>query len=251
MNSTEYNRIYRELNGREDVKRLAKEWNLDEDLLTVILSSKIVRTTKRSYYEVKNKAPTLLGHWIHGKKFIDIANEVGFSPVLTASLMLQHTGMTKKQFKNYMNNPDAIRDKRLKQELQDALKEELIYSPEGARIQWDRGKDVERIVKKWLDLRRIKYVTEYEAKKGEYTKTPDFKLESPIKVQNKWVYWIECKASFGDETEYKRDFGKQLTHYVSLFGAGVVCYWYGFLDDMPQHLRDENITLVDRKYFES
>jgi hypothetical protein len=250
MNSTEYGRLYRELNSRDDVKRLAREGSYDEDLLTVVLSQKIVRTTKRSYYDVKNKAPNLLGHWMHGKRFTDIAKSEGFSPVLTASLMLQHTGVSKKQFKDYLNSPEKITDKRLRQELMDAMKEELIYSPEGTRVQWGRGKDVERTVKKWLDLRRLKYITEYDAKKGEYTKTPDFKLETPLKAEGKWLNWVECKASFGDEVEYKRDYGKQLSHYVTLFGPGMVCYWYGYIDDMPKHLLDDNVVLVDRRFFE-
>jgi CDAN1-interacting nuclease 1 len=250
MYSTEYNRIYRELNSREDAKRLSREQGLDEDLLIVILSQKIVRNTKRNYYDIKNRAPALLGHWMHGKKFTEIAQKEGFPPVLTASLMLQHTGVSKKQFKDYMNSPDSIGDRRLRQELQEALKEELIYSPDGARMQYGRGKDVEMIVKKWLDLRRIRYITEYDAKKGVYTKTPDFKLETPFKAKGKWLNWVECKASFGDEGEFKRDYGKQLSHYVNLFGAGMVCYWYGYLEDMPQHLLDENIALVDRRFFE-
>ncbi|MFH0862106.1 MAG: C15orf41 family protein [Candidatus Altiarchaeota archaeon] len=251
MNSAEYRRIYGQLSSRDDIKRLSREEGLDEELLIVILSQKIVRNTKRTYYEIKNKAPSLLGHWMHGKKFTDIASKEGFSPVLTASLMLQHTGVSKKQFKNYLNNPETIPDKRLKQEILDAMKEELIYSPEGTRMQWGRGKDVELTVKKWLDLRRVSYVTEYDAKKGEYTKTPDFRLEAPIKVQDKWVNWVECKASFGDESEYKRDYGKQLSHYVNLFGQGMVCYWYGYVEDMPQYLRDEKVIVVDRRFYEA
>jgi hypothetical protein len=250
MNSTDYNKIYRELNSRDDIKRLSQEQGLNEELLTVILSSKIVRNTKRVYYEVKNKTPTLLGQWIHGRKFTDIAKAEGFSPVLTASLMLQHTGVSKRQFRNYTTSPESIPDRRLRAELKEALGEELIYSPEGTRVQWARGKEVERLVKRWLDFRRIKYVTEYDAKKGEFTKTPDFKLDMPMKIEGKWRNWIECKASFGDEAEYKRDYGKQLSHYVNLFGEGVVCYWYGFIEDMPPHLRDDKILIVDRKYFE-
>ncbi len=223
---------------------------MDEELLLVILSQKIVRKTKRDYYRVKKRAPTLIGDWMHGKSFIEISEEEDFPPVLTASLMLQHTGVGKKQFKNYLKDPHGIPDKRLKKELNDVLDEELIYSPEGTRIQWERGKDVEHKVKKWLDMRRVKYLTEQEAKKHNYRKTPDFKLESPLKMQGKWVNWIECKASFGDETEYKRDYGKQLSHYVGLFGLGLVVYWYGYVEDMPNHLRDENILLGGRNLFE-
>ena len=250
MNSTEYDRIYRKLNSREDVRRMSREEGLDEELLLVILSQKLVRDTKRDYYSVKKRAPTLLGEWIHGKRFVDIARDHCFSPVLTASLMLQHTGVSKKQFKSYLNNPDMVSEKRLRQEIAEAIREELIYSPEGTRIQWERGKDVEMTVKRWLDRNRVKYITEREAKEGSYTKTPDFRLESPLKMRGKWLNWIECKATFGDETECRRDYRKQLSHYASLFGAGMVVYWYGYIEDMSNHLLGENIVLGDRSLFE-
>ncbi len=251
MNSNEYKRLYDKLNTRQDIKKVSREEGLDEGLLMVILSQKIVRETKKYYYEIKNNANKLLGEWIHGRRFTDIAKKEGFPPVLTASLMLQHTGISKKQFKNYINNPQSIEDKRLRLELSEAVNEELIYSPEGTRIQHGRGKDVEWSVKKWLDSKRIKYTTEYDAKKTAHTKTPDFRLENPMKVGSKWVNWIECKGSFGDEQEYKRDLRKQLSHYVNLFGQGIVIYWYGFIDDMPNHLRDENILIFDRKFIEN
>lgn len=246
MNSTDYRRIIGSLNSRADIKKVAAEEGLDEDLLLVMYTQKIVRNTKRDYYAVKKRASSLLGEWMHGKTFTKIAKANNFSPVLTASLMLQHTGVSKKAFKNYLKDPDLITDPRLKKELMEAMKEELVYSPEGTRIQWDRGKDVERIVKKWLDGKRVKYQTEAETKKGNYTKTPDFKLESPLKIGGKWLNWVECKASFGDETEYKRDYGKQLSHYVKLFGQGMVIYWYGYINDLPAHLMDDNIVMTDK-----
>jgi hypothetical protein len=250
MYSTDYDRIYDQLKSREDIGRISKEEGVEEELLLIILSQKLVRDTKREYYAVKKKAPSLLGEWMHGRRFVELAREHNFSPVLTASLMLQHTGVSKKQFRNYINNPEMIPDKRLRVELTEAIREELIYSPDGTRIQRERGKDVEMLVKKWLDRRKVKYMTEKDAKKGNYTKTPDFKLESPLKHAGKWLNWIECKASFGDQSEYKRDYGKQLSHYVSLFGVGMVVYWYGYIEDMPNHLLDDNVVITDRRLFE-
>ncbi|MBU0762764.1 MAG: C15orf41 family protein [Candidatus Altiarchaeota archaeon] len=248
MNSAEYKRIYNLLNSREDIRRLHKAEGLDEELLLVILSQKIVRETKRNYYEIKKRANKLLGEWLHGKKFTDIARNEGFPPLLTASLMLQHTGVSKSQFRAYVDDPEAIEDKRLRQEIKDAIRAEVIYSPDGARVQHGRGKDVEWLVKKWLDNKNVKYITEYDAKKGEHTKTPDFKLDNPMKLGDRWINWVECKGSFADEVEYKRDYGKQLLHYVKLFGTGMVIYWYGFIEDMPNHLMDKNILLADRSY---
>jgi hypothetical protein len=247
MNSTEYTRIYSLLRNRDDIRRLSKNEGLDKELLLVILSQKIVRETKRNYYEIKKKINILLGEWLRGKKITEIADREGFPPLLMASLMFEHTGVGKRQFRTYVDNPESIEDKRLRNEIKDAIRSEIIYSPDGARVQHGRGKDVEWVVKKWLDNRRIKYMTEYDAKKGEHTKTPDFNLESPMKVGDMWINWVECKGSFADEVEYKRDYGKQLIHYVNLFGPGMVIYWYGYIDDMPKHLLDKNILLADDK----
>ena len=50
---------------------------------------------------------------------------------------------------------------------------------------------MDKHIKKWLDARRLEYITEYDAKKGEYTKTPDFKLDQPMKAEGRWINWIE------------------------------------------------------------
>ncbi|MCX6695665.1 MAG: TPD domain-containing protein, partial [Candidatus Altiarchaeota archaeon] len=208
---------------------------------------KIIRDTKRRYYHVKTAAPKLAREWGDGATLSALARKANFPPVLTASMILEHMNVTKNTFREYIQDPSRVPNPRLKTELVKALAEDLVYSPEGTTLMWERGKDVERRVKQWLNENRIKYITEYDAKKSQHIKTPDFRLESPVKMYGKWVNWIECKASFGDDVEARRDYFKQLVHYVDLFGQGIVVYWYGFLEGA---LKDSHIIITDKRLVE-
>ncbi len=244
MDANEYKRIQDSLETVDDIDIVCKKQNLSKDLLLVILTQKIVRDTKRKYYSVKNKSRNLVADWKNGKSFYDISKEVRFPPVLTASLMMQYMGVSKKRFKTHMQDPSTVSDPRIKKELKHAIAKELVYSPDATRLQWERGKEVELKVKNWLSSMKIRFKTEKDLR-STHEKTPDFLLEAPVKTKDRWVKWIECKASFGDMTEVRRDYQKQLIHYSRMFGEGIVLYWYGFLDESVKELNDK-ILIFDK-----
>ena len=246
MNANEYNALYDRLNNLDDVRDLSKK-GYDRDLLIVILTQKIVRDTKRRYYHVKTLIPNLTLDWKKGTPLSDLARKINFPPVLTSTMILQHMNLHKSTIRDYIQHPEAISDQRMRGEISKVLGEDLVYSPQGTAIMWDRGKMVEGRVKQWLTASKIRFITEYDAKKTAHIKTPDFRLEFPVKMFNEWINWIECKASFGDDTEVRRDYYKQLVHYVDLFGQGIVVYWYGYLEGT---LRDGHIIITDRKLVE-
>jgi len=246
MNASEYGRLYDSLNSLDDVRELSKR-GLDKDLLTVILTQKIVRETKRRFYHVKTMAPDMVRQWASGASISSIARKINFPPALTVQMMLQQMNFTKGDIKDYVRDPMLIKDERLRSELLRAVSEDLVYSPQGTAAMWNRGKDVEMRVKQWLTASKVRFITEYDAKKGQAIKTPDFRFELPVKIFGKWINWVECKASFGDETEVRRDYFKQLVHYVDLFGQGIVVYWYGYLEG---NLKDTHIIITDRSLVE-
>jgi hypothetical protein len=144
--------------------------------------------------------------------------------------------------------PQEIRDQRLRKEIMDAIKIDIIYSPRGEEIQRERGHLGERRLFEWLDRRNISYMTERDLKKlkGQYTKTPDVLFMHPQIIGGKKVSWIESKANFGDVVEIRRNLRKQLIPYVKLFGHGYVVYWFGYVTDIAP---PEGITLVDGAFF--
>ncbi|MFH1403544.1 MAG: C15orf41 family protein [Candidatus Altiarchaeota archaeon] len=247
MDANEFERLYRRLKSEEDIEILSKKEKYPKDLLLVILTQKIVRDTKRGYYSVKNKSPEIMRQWRSGKTMLEISKDLEFPPALTASLLMQHMGVSKKRFRTHMQEPTTIEDPRIKKELNEAMKHELVYSPEATRIQWERGKEVERKVKEWLERMGKRFKTEKQLR-DDHAKTPDFLLETPIKHNGRWIKWIECKASFGDMTEVRRDYNKQLSHYTRMFGEGIVVYWYGYIENAKKELND-SIILVDKEFF--
>ncbi|HHQ44556.1 MAG TPA: hypothetical protein ENN13_00275 [Candidatus Altiarchaeales archaeon] len=247
MDEKEFNHLYNKLDSFEAVRALEAE-GYDHELLFVIYTNRIIRDTKKRHYSVKRKSKELLSRWRRGESFLELAREHKFSPVITASILLQQMGWSKKRVRRSLQEPRMIEDSRIREDLRQASDADLIYSPYGNQRQFDRGKEVELFVGRWLKERGRGYMTEKDAQAEGHPKTPDFKLEAPIKVDGKWVNWIECKGTFGDRVEINKNYTTQLTHYVDLFGAGMVVYWFGFIEDI---LRDERIIVKDKDFFTS
>lgn len=245
MDEKEYHKLYGQIGSYRSLDELAKKGH-DRELLFVIYTNKVIRETKKRYYSVKKKMPELLMDWRLGTSFTEIAETLDFPAALATSLLLQQMGWSKKMVRRAMHDPSMIEQDRIKREVLEVIEADKIYTPEGNQVQADRGRRVEEMVGAWLDKKKRKYKTEKDSKAEGYPKTPDFRLEAPLKVNGNWVNWIECKGTFGDKVEISKDYRNQLTHYVDLFGAGMVAYWYGFLDGI---LTDERIIVRDKSFF--
>ena len=230
MNEDLYVRLYRRLNKKGDVFKLANIFNIPEGVLFAILSQKIVRKTKRDYHGLKKQSHRLLEQWKSGKSLLKLSEERKFSPVLIASFVLQENGVSKKHLREYLHNPAEVHDPRIRREIMEVLKEEVVYSPEAAEIQRENGRNAEQKIGEWLDYLGTTYITESEAR-TLHQKTPDFLLEKSFSMNGKKIFWVESKASFGDKVQMKGDYHRQLKHYVELFGNGMVIYWHGYLND--------------------
>lgn len=155
---------------------------------------------------------------------------------MTAWLILESKGISRGQFRTMVRNPDAIPNSRLRKEISAAVKKDIVYSPDAISSQIKRSKMVEEKIRSWLLKKKISFIDEQEAKEKKHAKTPDFLLKKTLTYGKQKIHWVECKASFGDIAETRRDYKKQLKHYVEIYGMGIVVYWYGFLS---------NITLKD------
>jgi hypothetical protein len=232
MNEDLYVRLYRRLNKKGDVFKLAKIFDIPEGVLFAILSQKIVRKTKRDYHGLKKQSRRLLKQWKNGKSLLKLSEERKFSPVLIASFVLREYGISKKHFREYLHNPQDVKNPRIRKEILEILEEEVVYSPQAAVIQRENGRNAEERIGEWLDQQGTDYITEGEAR-AIHQKTPDFLLNDTFSVNGKKITWVESKASFGDKTQMRGDYHRQLKHYVSLFGDGMVVYWHGYINDSP------------------
>ena len=152
---------------------------------------------------------------------------------------------SKKKTKEIMKNTNLVKNnKRLKEELDEVIGRDELYTPRSHDKQSAEGNRKEDSIAKWLDGKNVEYFTENDLRAGTVEgKTPDFLLMKPIEWHGDEYNWIESKASFGDEYIHRKNHRGQVSDYVELYGQGILVYWYGYLDN----LKSRGYTIVDRR----
>ena len=240
MKYEEYKQLYNDLRTPADVERLSSDY--DARMLDSLFTQKTTREVKKRFYMVKNNAGKMLKEWKKGRSIMELAEKNRFPPLLTAMFIFLEDGATKKEFWSYVRDPTLLESDETADEVREAVRNDIVYSPEANDRQKERGIWGEDLAHQWLDGQGITYRTEDDLRGTEFTKTPDCLLDHPVIYEGKEIYWVESKASFGDNTEFRFNARKQLVPYTKLFGPGLVVYWVGCLDDLDC---PENVYVCD------
>jgi hypothetical protein len=244
-----YQDLFRKLTTAQDIDFLAENFGYDKELLLVIYTQRVVRETTKKFYRVKAQARRLAFMWQNGMSLLEIANKFDFPAILTALMVLEQRKIPRKSFWKMINDLDSTKDRRLRKELEEVARADIVYSPEGSARQYARGRWGEAKLHTWLNARGIQYETEKDLR-SKYDKTPDILVHKPLEMNGSKKYWIESKATFGDPYEIRRHIRKQLQPYSDLFGDGAVVYWFGHVDDQPYAL-PEGVDIVSPTFFEA
>lgn len=235
-----YETVFGGLGFDSDLGGLSVRYGVDLDALKAILHQKIVRETMHNHHKIKKQANKISRQWQDGETINSLSQKLNYPPVMTAWLILETKGIQRSHFKGILRNPNVIKDPRLRREVSEAVRQDMVYSPNAISGQMERSRMVEETVRNWLAGMKIPYIDEKEAKEKKHEKTPDFLLKKTLHHDGRKIHWVECKASFGDDAEIRRDYNKQLRHYIDLYGSGMVVYWYGHIEDIK--LKDIYLT---------
>ena len=249
MKLVEYQDLYSKLGTAQDIDFLAENLGYDKELLLVIYTQRVVRDTTKKFYRVKAQARRLAFMWQNGTSLLEIARRFDFPAILTALMVLEQRRISRKNFWKMINDIDSVKDRRLRRELDEVNRADIVYSPGGTARQYARGRWGEAKLHTWLNARGLQYETEKDLR-AKYDKTPDILLHKPLEMNGSRKYWIESKATFGDPYEIRRHIKKQLQPYSDLFGDGAVVYWFGHVDDQPYSL-PEGVDIVSPTFFEA
>ena len=246
MKYEDYKNIYSQLRTLDDVDDLAHRLKMDREFLFVLYTQRTVRDATRRFYIVKKDMKKIAKEWHRGTPMARIARSINFPAVLLGLMLSAEINLPRKMFWKYVRDPNTCHDKRLKKELMEIADQDLIYSPKGAQLQTERGQWGEKRLQDWLDHRNLTYRTEADLR-ATHKKTPDCLLDKPIQIEGQKVYWIESKASFGDEIELRKNVRRQLLPYTEMFGTGAVVYWFGFVEGIEP---PEGVTLLPGTFFD-
>lgn len=245
MKRNEYSALIKRLNSLDDIEKISRAESLDPVLLTIIYTQKITRHVIKNFYKVKGMARKYCYEWRRGARLIDLSKRVNFPPVLFAYIIFMENKVHRKVFWEYIRKPENIRDRKLRAEIIEIVKNDIIYSPSAIKKQYERGKKGEENINNWLTDKKIPFLTEAELR-STHAKTPDFLLLEPIEIKRKKIKWIESKATFGDLYEIRRNMRKQILPYIEIFGSGAVVYWFGYIEDI---IFPKDLVILDGNYF--
>lgn len=249
MDYAEYKNLYNSLRKPSDLEAYRGQY--DDRLLDTLYTQKTSRDVKKRFYIVKQNSARILKEWRKGKTILELSDKYRFPPILMAMFIFQEDGTSKKEFWSIIADPDSLESEDTAAEIREAIANDIVYAPEANVRQKERGIWGEDLTHKWLDGQGITYRTENDLRDSgeEYTKTPDCLLDYPVMYRGNKIYWVESKASFGDNTEFKYNSRKQLIPYTQLFGPGLVVYWVGCLDDLecPPDVYVSDISVLDIK----
>jgi CDAN1-interacting nuclease 1 len=81
----------------------------------------------------------------------------------------------------------------------------------------------------------IAFASEAALRLDGFARTPDVRLEVPVAVRGRVVYWIDSKASFADPGVHAEKGLPQFQAYVNRYGPGLVIYWMGYVAELDTH----------------
>ena len=202
---------------------------IEREVLWSIYSQERVKKMMFAHRDMMNKADILLEKWKKGMSITEIAIAEDFAPALMARIILHAMGTSQKRTRKIMKDPGIVSDRRLREEIEEAIENDRLYSPEAHEEQAARGIWGEERLFRWLDSKGWEYVKQDEMSTGAGVKTPDALFRRPVQIAGHPVRWIDSKALFGSPYEIKKGYQKQFKPYIERFGPGAVVYWFGYV----------------------
>ena len=137
MKYDEYKDIYNQLRTPEDVERLSSTY--DARMLDSLFTQKTTREVKKRFYAVKNSSEKMLKEWRKGTSIMDLSKKYRFPPILTAMFIFLEDGASRKDFWSYVRDPNLLESEVTADEVREAVRNDIVYSPEANDRQKERG----------------------------------------------------------------------------------------------------------------
>ncbi len=157
MDKKTYLRIYNFVNGIEDIDHATVLFREPRGVICSILNQKIVSKVKKSMHRLQDSSSHHLYLWKKGISITNLARKNGVPATIMASVIIKEMGFSKKQV---LNNIDTFPNRRLANEVKNALDCDHFFSPRAHEMQSKRGMMGEEIIASWLSARGLEYITE-------------------------------------------------------------------------------------------
>ncbi|KYR00623.1 hypothetical protein DLAC_02647 [Tieghemostelium lacteum] len=264
----DFQSIQDKLNNKDDINVLKPLYpNISQSTFLGILSQKRSKNYRSKFYTKIHNLKKHYQSFLSGNStFLDIANQLSVPSYIFCNQLLFYiiendpmnlfqnkeaeetndlhrllsesvapAAITKKIFKN----PQLISNPIIRKNVNQCIYNDDNCSPLLNYIRASTGIEYELLLQDRLFNLNIPFFTENELRKDGYHKTPDIKLQIPFVYKGNIINWVESKASFCDDHNYKNT-KDQIIGYKNRYGPGMVIFWFGFIEDL-NNLQDQGV----------
>lgn len=233
---------------KEDITTLAKsypQWSYDT--LRALFEQSSQRQLSRKFYLIKQHGNDFKNSYENGETLPEIAENFDLTPVMVARRVLELVlGADRRTVTRLLREPDLISESRLREEVRYCVHIDDVCGPNCDRSRAVIGLEYEHRLLDHVRNLHLEFETENELRLRNSYKTPDVLLRVPVAFCQRVVCWIDSKAKFADEYSLNRDYTDSVSSYIGRFGPGMVIYWFGFIEDCPcPMLNDDGVFVVD------
>ena len=216
-----------------------------------------VKRTHREHYE--RRAQDLRRFIEDGVSLRELSREHNVPPCVLARLLLEAIGLRKDDVKAVLRDvctelprraaqlphaphPEAL--ERLALDIQGAVDHGGHGSPGADVARRAVGLAHEALLYERLRLLGVAFETEDDLRLREEEKTPDAKLATPLLLRwrdsrgrtvERFVHWVDSKASFCDHDSFQSACITQFDTYARRFGPGLAVHWFGYVSGVVEH----------------
>ncbi len=209
-----------------------KKYNVSIEQIQSIRSSFIKNKMIKSHSKLLKNTNNIIKDYNNKKSILDISKKYDGSPLNIMRVILLKTN-SKEKVKKIFNNPESLSEYDYEQF--NIAKENddfaLINQDETLKRATDFEKQIEEIlIKNNIKYKTQEQLTEKQIKShGKAFSTPDFLIESDLRINEQTIKWIDAKNFYGSDVNFvKSKINVQTQKYLNNYGNGSIIFNLGF-----------------------
>lgn len=190
------------------------------------------------HHKMMGRSNTFQKRYENGESVLQLSRRFDFPPVAIFRAILTARGWSKVKIRDSLRSPDKYLTARDAKEFREAEEKDRVTNVDQGETAV-RADLFEVVVQNFLDKKGIKYrrqedlLKEQQKEHGRPLNTPDFLIMDELKINGKFIAWIDAKNFYGANVSFaKKKTKKQMNRYIDEWGAGAIVYRHGFCDGM-------------------
>lgn len=211
---------------------LLKKYDISIEQIKSIRSAYVKNKMVKNHFSLVKNTNKIINDYNDHNSILKISKKYDGSPLNIMRIILLKNN-SKEKVKKMFNNPELLNDYDLKQFVIAKNNDDFALINQDDIL--EKANLFEKKIEGILKKNKIKYKTQEDLVKeqiklyGKPINTPDFLIETDIKINDKVIKWIDAKNFYGSNIKFvKSKIEEQTKKYINEYGPGCIIFNLGF-----------------------